>query len=1441
MKKHYFYISTIFVLFLSVFVAKASTDNSVIYSINDLYNNIDYKPVATFTDADAEALDLDKSMWVDNIPNRNLDNTSIEESWLIRNEIVSRPFTLHNNEVDLRIIDDSDYCTKSLLYMMLYKSYYGVLNSRTVVFTEADVNNVNDEEHEISNNYALFNSANVYELYFKELLDAGLLDKGAFNDKNGAKFLQDYDTLCNVNVTDTNVPWSNQVGLVNANQMNALGYSYNYVQGEFIFGINEELPNYFSVEKLYTKDALNIIADYVRRSEKDMSNLESSAIAYKYGLQYLRNLNEDDRRSIEYLIAKGILNFEDPNEFINLYGNFTYEDACKIIYRVANPDARLNFSELTLTDSESFWMDKGFFRDSMDIQIVSDLPIAETITSDYWNEIVGNDKNYIAPDFEENNKPVNDTFINDILGLLNGKVAYAADTKKYTVIKMFNTAYAYNYKGIPIEDLQGSDKCPAEFVSFEKKTINSVIPGDGAGNSVIMAKVTFSVEAKDYDTAILFVDNNITIDNSIDNPDINCFTMLESDGVETTLIPATTIKNAGLDIGIIEDKVLVNNVTGVTAILLPEHNYALVGNRIVKSNTLMVTDTSNEVYYNLDIICTLLGNVSLERLARSNTLYVCSSIQNEVEVATYGSSGNSLGNSYVVAIDIDELNDTFTEDGEAKGCYNIDNLEVGTNVLTRKFNYSVNGKDEAVYVIVEYDYVLPDDEVLASSPYTEIINKIRTEGSEELTLQDVNNLLYTRPSADPKLQDWWDSNISVGNSLANFMYGTTGVEYVQTGFLAPSLTILRGQDVSDAAISSIFTQNGFKLDTLGLKYCNSTTKWWEQYYSGNTMSDDYLKALAFTNRVCKIINAKAVSDGNIYDTSYFVSKAGVIYRNVRDNPNVYYRNNVLKLKTRNVSGRAKILAGTKFTYGGKEWLYQGTFHKDNKTYYGVQPLFDDDFRMNSVAVSNLGERGIVPIYSNDDLDASANAIWMSAINNMNHLYESYFGYSNFLYGGSKKPVVSDGISANLFVEASGDMYRATNADVLTYFKEVFGSNFFVNENVLTNGQVSDNIPSKVPQLLHGNKEIIAVPIFYLDTTEFYFYGNNENYYLNKGPLVKALNVDGIFTVGISKCVRDSIIYKYTKTLEINKLIENQVVTISDVTFKRVASSNAGSPIFVSEPINNVELVNALMNSSNQDEKLNIVKNTLFAGIQVNYGGRNYYLSSYIKNAFIGELYNPNKAANVLYSNNGRQGGSLRVYVDDTATNQDPATTMPQSVCIAIQLEDGLFARPTTLKQNTYVALLYSPVTIDSSVDNIPFSNEALSFYDDTISNVTVEHSKFYPSELFKMTKNRFKKMQAKAFAGDIVTIIWMFIFYIMAYLAIISWVMFAVLTKGYAYKIFEVLTVPSYDGRRKGFDLIKILTFGIYNINSEPTAARTFISSFVYFFISYAIVIWQPM
>ena len=136
---------------------------------------------------------------------------------------------------------------------------------------------------------------------------------------------------------------------------------------------------------------------------------------------------------------------------------------------------------MQLTDNDNFWKSEGFYADRLSITEATVLPEVKTITAEYWDELLRNDTQTSKPEKEEENGNSHNTFINDILGYNESwlMIAQAAEMQTFTVIKMFDTQYDYQYKDIAISELSTSENKPEEFVSYEEHTFGS---GDDASN-----------------------------------------------------------------------------------------------------------------------------------------------------------------------------------------------------------------------------------------------------------------------------------------------------------------------------------------------------------------------------------------------------------------------------------------------------------------------------------------------------------------------------------------------------------------------------------------------------------------------------------------------------------------------------------------------------------------------------------------------------------------------------------------------------------------------------------------------------------------------------------------------------------------------------------------------------------------------------------------------
>lgn len=117
---------------------------------------------------------------------------------------------------------------------------------------------------------------------------------------------------------------------------------------------------YFKYEAVSKMDAYRYIYHFIYANEKVLSDLERDIVNYKYGMELDGIAEEEDTNIIKYLIAKGILNYDVSDEFMNLGSPLSWSELIPLLYRTANKDARYDFSKIQLTDSEAQWKARGY-------------------------------------------------------------------------------------------------------------------------------------------------------------------------------------------------------------------------------------------------------------------------------------------------------------------------------------------------------------------------------------------------------------------------------------------------------------------------------------------------------------------------------------------------------------------------------------------------------------------------------------------------------------------------------------------------------------------------------------------------------------------------------------------------------------------------------------------------------------------------------------------------------------------------------------------------------------------------------------------------------------------------------------------------------------------------------------------------------------------------
>ena len=1410
--------------------ANSVSDCEVLYNLNNYVKQIDFKLNAEQLEqnhagyfgesAYVEASDLQ--------PEQNLSGLSVEESWLISNNIISRPGALDYDSLEFSPIqlDTETQFTASELWMALAKIGGGVQPSRLFLYEDNSID-VSDVASS-GNAWLSYQSPNVYELYFTTLLDQGILQESEFTTKKGKTFIADYKQLATMKSSKTTVPWINTKGACLDGKANMFGYSTKHDASSK--KIVEKTPAYFATENLYTVDALKIVERWVRANEKDMSELEASIVSYKYGLHVLNSLPEDDMKAVQFLIAKGILNFEDADEVINIYGKLTRELAYKILYRVANVDARYDFSAITLTDSATAWQAKGFYENKVEVYSADSVPTAKTLTSAEYESLLKNASGYKMQKIGTTEEETDPDFIDDLLSSVKNvfkQTAVAEVSGNYKVTKMFDNQYSYTYGGKAISSLKTGE---------EIVEINTL---DFANTGKEVTVITFSVSAKNADNALKYVDNKISCGmGTLLQDTIEGYTKIENDSGEViTLVSASSITSLFKDITILEDKLLLNSKTNTEAIILPEAGYALVGNQCIISDTLMETISDGQVYYNLEIIASLLNNAVLEKTI-NEAMYVCKDLGSDTYVKVESYSGSELGHAYVTNL----VNKKFNTKKASKKFVNISQMTNGANCLIRQFDVqpSPNSDTETVTMIVDWKFIVPSGDIAGES-----LAAFKSGGK---TIGDVHTALYTEPESG-KLKKYWYSNITISNSLANFMYGTSGVQYVTSGYLVPSLTILKSSNVSSELVGALFKQNGFTLTNAGTKYCDTSQMWWDSYFKDvKGVNDSDLKALLQSIRQFAMYDG-VVGDGcTIYGGKkkafYLITDYNVVYANI-DAMDMTFDNKTLRVSTQFAGdGSSTLQKGDVVDYAGKKWIY----YDNSGEFLKLLPNFSvgDDSKgilsgVYSSWIVNYGnDKFVFPVSADTGKSLTNTASLTSPL--ASNTYKNFIEFTTddlTVITSPLKKVINEKIYDKYFkgqvfpvdLNKPQELFGFTSSLSDFSGSYTYGGNYNVCMSDKAESIKPESLATKDKDGIEGGKITGAYPIIYLYNNNYYVRKlANGNCSLEEGYLMSSLNVAEVVTCGINRAVIDSMVASFSSTIKLEEVPSGAKIYVGDKLLTKVGSGNETT--LVSTPIKDAAVAAKLKEASEQETVALIAR--LFLGTSINYSSGIADFTSYLtEETTVGVLNGETDEQNVLCKKNNK----LAIKTSDGYSTD--LTGIVDSVCVSLKLQKGLLAQPMSADKTTYRLLTVSSVNGNNFVNDLPFFTESLSYNLGKDSDLMFGNAIGTTHQFFSECKDNFNGMMEEAFAGDLKNVILMLLFFLTNYLCISSWILFAILHYNVGKPFLELFCIPSSSGHSAGFDIIKIISLGIYDINSDPTFGRTLVLSFVCFFIDYAILFLQ--
>lgn len=292
---------------------------------------------------------------------------------------------------------------------------------------------------------------------------------------------------------------------------------------------------YFTTEKLYKIDIYKYIYRFLNANEKKLSDTEIDMVNYKVGMELDGVADSDDVDVLKYLVAKGVLDYEITDEFQDLDSPMPWYMFIELLYRVANPNARYDFSAIQLTDAETDWKAKGFAEQTLTVIEDGEFGEWSTDTADESWEIPSDGSNVIEID-KVGMRSVLDSI--DTSEIDNGfkTVNLAANDmvsvkQKSTQALVGDYRYSIEYVGLTFVDALGDDRIIEKWFENMRKVLDADTTGvvSGAATTImtrqkIMPSETYlNFENTDEPMAVIAIPVNMTLNN------FHCVARIKSD------------------------------------------------------------------------------------------------------------------------------------------------------------------------------------------------------------------------------------------------------------------------------------------------------------------------------------------------------------------------------------------------------------------------------------------------------------------------------------------------------------------------------------------------------------------------------------------------------------------------------------------------------------------------------------------------------------------------------------------------------------------------------------------------------------------------------------------------------------------------------------------------------------------------------------------------
>ena len=741
-----------------------------------------------------------------------------------------------------------------------------------------------------------------------------------------------------------------------------------------------------------------------------------------------------------------------------------------------------------------------------------------------------------------------------------------------------------------------------------------------------------------------------------------------------------------------------------------------------------------------------------------------------------------------------------------------------------------------------------------SKEYAIAILQFNPDNSEDLnvqipanpTLEDMMGTIAKRP-AEGTGKDRWDRNIELGNLYANWLYGTQDKEYVKTGLIKPSLTILilpDSEEHSNNLLKELSTMKGIKTGSLEEVQSSLLDKYSLQGVTDNDLFKYYsareIKGALWSPEL-KATDGQDIpelSDANydryiIDETGHFAYIKNRLYVSISMLPHLRYNQQgteqYLYTKPTQADSQWSIGQTMKFKVGDTDDdIINGVVISLNGTFATVQldaiegiPFYDKGLiKMlppNTTTVTNIDDNDLIGIR----LSALRDRYPSVVIDKDSRLIDDPMAF----FPAINKPSFVVTEQKTHFIEPS----NKTSKDSIS------SSQLSTQITFSTHKQFIDE---KLKKLSNESSidytNVYAFPKVKIPITSYTIVDGQ----LKETPPNRSSFMPPVLFQSLNKLIVDQMIDVSLGAVPVNEIPDGAILSTSNAAL--VAKTSGGRKTFV-----------GFIDVGFTENAANLIptKNDLyksFASCMVNVGNQYLNVAKYFKDLDFVDVKNYDSEIEIL-NKSARKGSSLNMYYKEDSTDKmmrrlvspaDNMQTLTSEIAEAIKskftpygsnmvglgsiiFEDGLLAYRISEEGQVpiYALLSHSKNAVVGDLSNIDFFDDKV--LEDSILDKTTELTTagFQMLSNADSLKEAFEKEFADALKGDLLTLLRLIFFCILSWLLVSSWICYGLMFSR-ARGILEMIKYPTGENNKRGFDVIQIFSLNTLRLESEFTLGR---------------------